>query len=56
MKKLLLVLLFVPFVSFGQTLYEVDKITDIDYNENAVYQAKKDFLDIYIPKGKKNIL
>ena len=53
MKKLLLVLLFVPFVSFGQTLYEVDKITNIDYNENVVYQAKKDFLDIYIPKGKK---
>ena len=53
MKKLFLFLLIVPVVSFGQTLYEVDKITDIDYNENVIYLNKKDLLDIYIPKKKK---
>ena len=33
MKKLILLLLFVPLVSFGQTLYKVNIITDIDVNE-----------------------
>ena len=41
-------------VSFGQTLYKVNIITDIDYNENVIYPDKKDLLDIYIPEGKKN--
>ena len=54
MKKLILLLLFVPLVSFGQTLYKVNIITDIDYNENVIYPDKKDLLDIYIPEGKKN--
>ena len=53
MKKLILFLLIIPVVSLGQTLYEVDKITDIDYNENVIYPNKKDLLDIYIPKKKK---
>ena len=53
MKKLILFLLIIPIVSLGQTLYEVDKITDIDYNENVIYPNKKDLLDIYIPKKKK---
>ena len=53
MKKLILFLLIIPVVSLGQTLYEVDKITDIDYNENVIYpNKKKDLLDIYIPKKK----
>ena len=43
MKKLILFLLIIPFVSLGQTLYEVDKITDIDYNENVIYPNKKTF-------------
>ena len=54
MKKLFLLSLFVPVVSFGQTLYKVKIITDIDYNENVIYPDKKDLLDIYIPEGKKN--
>ena len=54
MKKLILLLLFVPLASFGQTLYKVNIITDIDYNENVIYPDKKDLLDIYIPEGKKN--
>ena len=53
MKKLILFLLIIPVVSLGQTLYEVDKITDIDYNENVIYPNKKDLLDIYIPRKKK---
>ena len=53
MKKLILFLLIIPVVSLGQTLYEVDKITDIDYNENVIYPNQKDLLDIYIPKKKK---
>ena len=52
MKKLTLILLLIPILSFGQNLYKVDKITDIDYNDNVVFPEKKDFLDIYIPNGK----
>jgi len=54
MKRLFLVLLFVPLIFFGQTLYQVNIITDIDYKENVIYPDKKDLLDIYIPEGKKN--
>ena len=48
MKKLIL-LLFIPVVSLGQTLYKVNVIADIDYNESVIYPDKKDLLDIYIP-------
>ena len=54
MKKLTLILLLIPILSFGQNLYKVDKITDIDYNDNVVFPEKKDFLDIYIPNVGKN--
>ena len=54
MKKLILLLLFIPLVSFGQSSYKVEKITDIDYNDNVVFPEKKDFLDIYLPKGEGN--
>ena len=54
MKKLILLLLFIPLVSFSQNSYKVDKITDIDYNNNVVFPEKKDFLDIHIPSGKEN--
>ena len=37
MKKLTLILLLIPILSFGQNLYKVDKITDIDYNDNVVF-------------------
>ena len=53
MKKLTLLIL-IPILSFGQNLYKVDKITDIDYNDNVVFPEKKDFLDIYIPNGEEN--
>ena len=43
MKKLILLLLFIPLVSFGQSSYKVEKITDIDYNDNVVFPEKKDF-------------
>ena len=46
MKKLMLLALIIPFVSFGQILYEVNKITDVDHNENFTYPDKKDLLDI----------
>ena len=54
MKKLILLLLFIPLVSFGQSSYKAEKITDIDYNDNVVFPEKKDFLDIYLPKGEGN--
>ncbi len=54
MKKLIILLIFIPIVSLGQNLYQVNKITDIDYNENVVYPDKKDLLDFYFPKGLKN--
>ena len=42
MKKLILLLLFIPLVSFSQNSYKVDKITDIDYNNNVVFPENKD--------------
>ena len=54
MKKLIILLIFIPLFSLSQTLYQTEKRTDIDYNDNVFYLDKKDLLDIYIPKGKKN--
>tara|TARA_B100001287_G_C22680546_1_gene530100 strand:+ start:2692 stop:3528 length:837 start_codon:yes stop_codon:yes gene_type:complete len=54
LKKLIILLIFIPLFSLSQTLYQTEKRTDIDYKDNVFYLDKKDFLDIYIPKGKKN--
>ena len=54
MKKLIILLIFIPLFSLSQTLYKTEKRTDIDYKDNVFYLDKKDLLDIYIPKGKKN--
>ena len=56
MKKLIILLIFIPLFSLSQTLYQTEKRTDIDYKDNVFYLDKKDFLDIYIPKGKGSMM